>query len=126
VLHSGDACPTQVYYTRIKTLFRHKHSILLQKYINYGQKSFLTLAADCCATPEDTEKCAPVTVKNDPFYSNGKCLNFVRSLIFCEELGCDTDAMNILTAYVDGSNIYGSDSGNATQLKATTGANVIK
>jgi len=84
------------------------------------------LVTDCCATPEDTEKCAPVTVKNDPFYSNGKCLNFARSLIFCEELGCDTDPMNILTAYIDGSNIYGSNSGNATQLKATAGANVIK
>jgi hypothetical protein len=34
--------------------------------------------------------------------------------------------MNGLTAYIDGSNIYGSDSGNATELKALTGVNVIE
>jgi Animal haem peroxidase len=81
---------------------------------------------DCCQTPQDTEKCAPITVHNDPFFPNGKCLNFVRSLIFCEELGCSTDHMNILTAYIDGSNIYGSDIANATLLKAQTGFDVIK
>jgi len=84
------------------------------------------MVSDCCATPQDTEKCAPVTVTNDPFYPNGKCLNFSRSLIFCEELGCDTDPMNSLTAYIDGSNIYGSDRGNATQLRALTGVDGIK
>jgi len=75
---------------------------------------------DCCATPSDTERCAPITVSNDPFYPNGKCLNFVRSLIFCEELGCNTDPMNVLTAYIDGSSIYGSDSGNAAVLKSSS------
>jgi hypothetical protein len=34
--------------------------------------------------------------------------------------------MNILTAYIDGSNIYGSDIANATLLKAQTGFDVIK
>ena len=86
----------------------------------------LTLAAtytvpDCCANATDTEKCAPITVNNDPFYSNGKCLNFARSLIFCEELDCTTDPMNSLTAFIDGSNIYGSDNGNLTQLRAFSG-----
>ena len=80
---------------------------------------------DCCETPNDTERCAPIIVKNDTFFENGKCLNFVRSLIFCEELGCNTDPLNTLTAYIDGSNIYGSDSGNATSLKSFSGGGLL-
>jgi Animal haem peroxidase len=95
-------------------------------FISDKEDIFISLTSDCCGTPQDTEKCAPVTVTNDPFYPNGKCLNFVRSLIFCEELGCNTDPMNILTAYIDGSNIYGSDVGNATLLRNSTGFNVLK
>ena len=76
---------------------------------------------DCCANSADTEKCAPMIVGTDPFFKQGKCLNFARSLIFCEELGCDTDPMNSLTAYVDASNVYGSDNGNATLLVSTGG-----
>jgi peroxidase len=86
----------------------------------------LTLAAtytvpDCCASAADTEKCAPITVSNDPFYPSGKCLNFARSLIFCEELGCTTDPLNSLTAFIDGSNIYGSNDGVLAQLRDNNG-----
>ena len=54
----------------------------------------ITIAAtytvpDCCGTPSDTDRCAPITVSNDPFYPAGKCLNFARSLIFCEVIGCE-------------------------------------
>ena len=76
---------------------------------------------DCCSPNSDDEECAPITVTNDPFYGASKCLNFARSIAFCEELGCSTDPMNGNTGYVDGSQIYGSDSGNATQLRALTG-----
>jgi peroxidase len=76
---------------------------------------------DCCSPNSDDEECAPITVTNDPFYGASKCLNFARSIAFCEELGCSTDPLNGITGYVDGSQIYGSDSGNATQLRALTG-----
>jgi hypothetical protein len=86
----------------------------------------ITIAAtytvpDCCGTPSDTDRCAPITISTDPFYTSGKCLNFARSLIFCEQLGCTTDPMNSLTAYIDASQVYGSDNGNATTLRALTG-----
>ena len=85
----------------------------------------ITIAAtytvpDCCGTPSDIERCAPITVSNDPFYPAGKCLNFARSLVFCEEIGCATDPMNSLTAYIDASQVYGSDNGNASSLRAFT------
>lgn len=76
---------------------------------------------DCCGTPSDTARCAPIIVSNDPFYNGGKCLKFTRSLVFCEELGCVTDPMNTLTAYIDASQVYGSDNGNALALRALVG-----
>jgi len=111
--HTDQDVPSQK-LTQLFTIFAQfvDHDITLAATYN---------VADCCATPSDTEKCAPITVSNDPFYPNGKCLNFARSLVFCEELGCNTDPMNSLTAYIDGSNIYGSNNGNATQLRSSSG-----
>lgn len=76
---------------------------------------------DCCTDSSDTEKCAPITVSNDNFYSSGKCLSFARSLVFCEELGCTTDPTNGLSAYVDASQVYGSDATNALSLRTLSG-----
>jgi peroxidase len=76
---------------------------------------------DCCTDSSDTEKCAPITVSNDPFYSAGKCLSFARSLVFCEELGCTTDPTNALSAYVDASQVYGSDAASALALRSLSG-----
>jgi len=73
--------------------------------------------ANCCLAANNTQKCAPITVHRDSFYPNGKCLSFIRSITFCEALGCDTDPFNSITAYIDGSNIYGSDSANAVKLR---------
>ena len=76
---------------------------------------------DCCATPHDKDKCAAIPVKDDAFFKKGRCLNFVRSRVYCEEVGCDTDPMNIITAFIDGSNIYGSDKATASKLRAFKG-----
>ncbi len=62
-------------------------------------------------------RCAPITVGSDPFYSAGKCLNFARSLKFCEQLGCTAEPLNLLTAYVDASMIYGNDDTTAQSIR---------
>jgi hypothetical protein len=72
-------------------------------------------AGDCCANENDLEKCAPVRVAYDSFFPTGKCLSITRSVVFCEELGCATDPINSLTAYIDASQVYGSDNGNSSQ-----------
>ena len=77
--------------------------------------------ANCCLAANDTHKCAPITTSHDTFYQKGKCLNYIRSVIFCEALGCETDPMNSITSYIDGSNIYGSDRLNAEKLRNLTG-----
>lgn len=86
----------------------------------------LTLTAtyvqpNCCNNIAETDECAPIIVGQDPVFSRGFCLNFVRSMVFCEELGCNTDPMNVLTAYIDGSQIYGSDIGNASSIRQFSG-----
>jgi peroxidase len=73
----------------------------------------------CCNSINDTDRCLPIMVPpNDAFFSAGKCLEFKRSLIFCEERGCQLDPMNAVTAYTDASTVYGSDATNAAAIRA--------
>ena len=111
--HTDKDVPSQ----RVTQLFT-----IFGQFVDHDMTSSATyIAPDCCSDATDTEKCAPITISSDPFYKSGKCLNFARSIVFCEDLGCTTDPMNGITAFIDGSNIYGSDSGNLTQLRALTG-----
>jgi hypothetical protein len=52
---------------------------------------------------------------------SGTCLPFVKSRIFCEQMGCDTDAFNDVSAYVDLSNVYGKDESIAAQIRTFSG-----
>ena len=105
--HSDQDVPSQL-LTQLFTIFAQfvDHDLTL---------ATLNTVLDFCTISTDTNKCAPVRISADPFYANGKCLHFARSLIFCEELGCQTDPMNTLKAYLDASQVYGSNNENATQ-----------
>jgi peroxidase len=110
--HTDVDSPAPTKLTQLFTIFAQfvDHDITLSSTYN---------PPNCCLDASDTDKCAPITVASgDSFFSSGKCLNFVRSLGFCEELDCGTDPINDDTSYVDGSQIYGSDQGNGTQLRA--------
>jgi hypothetical protein len=52
---------------------------------------------------------------------SGTCLPFVKSRIFCEQMGCDIDAFNDVSAYVDLSNVYGKDELTAAQIRTFSG-----
>ncbi len=112
--HKDKDIPSQSKLTQLFTIFGQfvDHDITL---------TAAYTVPDCCSKDSEEDECAPIKVTNDPFYGASKCLNFARSVAFCEELGCTTDPMNGITAYVDGSQIYGSESGNATQLRALDG-----
>ena len=64
-----------------------------------------------CCENKNQASCLPIDVKNDPFFrSEGlECLEFTRSVPFCEEQGGAREQLNGITAFVDASNIYGSD-----------------
>lgn len=72
----------------------------------------------CCGSTE--EACFPIRVdKNDPFFQPHKvgCLDFTRSLAFCEEFQRVREQLNGITAFVDASNVYGSTEEVAASLR---------
>jgi peroxidase len=76
----------------------------------------------CCAGSLDVDCWSIPIYANDSFYSKlirpQSCLDFTRSSVYCfpTETGV-REQMNILTAYVDASNVYGSDSEREFQLR---------
>ena len=87
-------------------------------------------AHDCCSEmPDDPEdQCFPIFVSpNDPFYGprNVTCLEFVRSVEFCEENGGPKELANVVTHYIDGSNIYASDEITASLIRAFKGGRLL-
>ena len=65
------------------------------------------------AAPPLIQRCFNIPVKNnDPefvFRGSKPCFPFTRSDIFCPRQGEPREQMNGITAFIDGSNIYGSD-----------------
>ena len=84
---------------------------------------------DCCHDPDQPE-CFPLTLPaDDPFYSSlstaQTCLEFTRSAAFCEEPGTTREQMNAITAFVDASNVYGSDEETSALLRSFSGGKLL-
>lgn len=76
-------------------------------------------AEHCCdATPD--EECYAVGVSpSDTFYGlkNVECLDFSRSVAYCEANGGPRQQINGITSFVDASNVYGSEESTASSLR---------
>ena len=76
----------------------------------------------CCDKADDpSDFCLPIRMsENDKFFSNFDvhCLQFTRSVGFCEENGGVLQQINGITSFVDGSNMYGSDDEYAASLRS--------
>ena len=84
---------------------------------------------DCCHEPDQPE-CFPLTLPaDDPFYSSlstaQTCLEFTRSTAFCEDPTTTREQMNAITAYVDASNVYGSDEVTGALLRTYSGGKLV-
>ena len=67
--------------------------------------------------PEELQLCFNIDVKNDTFYRGKRsCLPFTRSDATCTDSG-QREQFNLITAFIDGNNVYGSDLGRATKLR---------
>ena len=77
---------------------------------------------DCChATFNATDECYPIYISTtDAFYSANavECLEFSRSVAYCEENGGARQQLNGITSFVDASNVYGSDDDTALALRS--------
>ena len=75
---------------------------------------------NCCNTPGLSPECFPITIPlPDPAFSEA-CHEFVRSSPHCSSPGV-RQQLNAITAYIDGSQIYGSDAATAAALRQNFG-----
>ena len=77
---------------------------------------------DCCGDPTQAECFVLSLPSDDPFYSTlstrRSCLEFSRSAAFCEEAIPVREQINGITAFVDASNVYGSDEETSNLLRS--------
>ena len=79
---------------------------------------------ECGHEEENDEDCFLIPVpSNDPFYSTlaspPTCLHFTRSTAFCTS--DPREQFNLITSYIDGSNVYGSDQTTSDLLREFSG-----
>ena len=77
-----------------------------------------------CDGDDDDDECFLIPVpSSDPFYSKlsnpPTCLDFERSSAFCTS--SPREQFNLITSFIDGSNIYGSDQTTADLLREFVG-----
>ena len=80
---------------------------------------------ECCQLSiknifDEDNNCFPIPIQTtDSFYAakNVSCLDFHRSLAYCEENGDPRQQFNAITHFVDASNVYASDPDIAAKLR---------
>ena len=79
---------------------------------------------ECGHEEDNDEECFLISVpSDDPFYSSlsspPTCLHFTRSTAFCTS--DPREQFNLITSYIDGSNVYGSDQTTSDLLREFSG-----
>ena len=70
---------------------------------------------------EELRSCFNIDVDSDLFFSHKtNCFPFTRSGATCTDSG-QREQFNLLTSFIDGSNVYGSDEHRAQQLRTLNG-----
>merc|ERR1719347_987964 len=77
------------------------------------------LQLDKKTTHPSIRRCFNIDVKNDQSFPSETCFPFTRSDIFCPQEGDPREQINGVTAFIDGSSIYGSDEETSIGLRDT-------
>merc|ERR1719347_2151030 len=80
------------------------------------------LQLDKKTTHPSIRRCFNIDVKNDQSFPSETCFPFTRSDIFCPRKGEPREQINGVTAFIDGSMIYGSDDETSIGLRDTVTA----
>ncbi|XP_048249478.1 chorion peroxidase-like isoform X3 [Haliotis rufescens] len=75
-------------------------------------------------TPEERDICFPIKIEtSDPKFRPRRCMNFVRSIQISNTdcMVAPVEQMNQITAFIDGSMVYGSSDGETRDLRAFSG-----
>ena len=76
---------------------------------------------DCCGREGDHPACAALhLLPEDPFYSQKRCMNFTRSA------AGTAGPTNTVTAYLDGSQLYGSSAARSAELREGRGGRLLE
>ncbi len=76
---------------------------------------------DCCNPLVDDPGCFPILVPEGDRFIPVDCLDFKRSVVFCQKTYEVREQMNAITAFVDASNVYGSSVDVSLELRETEG-----
>ncbi len=79
--------------------------------------------SNCCRDDDDDthEQCMPIRLPLADRAFRGGCMNFSRSAVFCGDRYPHREQENGITAFVDASNVYGSDEETARSLRTLEG-----
>ena len=76
----------------------------------------------CCSDPSMSPECFPMDIPPGDHHFNTTCLNFVRSAPYnCNPSTVQREQFNSITAYLDGSQIYGSEESMQPLLRSFEG-----
>ena len=126
VFHSDDNVPD-----RVNSLMVMQFGQFLDHDITLTPESELEEEGDCCdIDPSNAEigECFPIPLRpDDEFVENEglNCLDFKRSSAFCPDVLEHREQFNIITHFIDLSNIYGSDDEFSCMLRSDSNGTLL-